>query len=566
MARDEHASQQVSKHTTRIGRVAPALAPDLSADGRSQSPACWSTIPVCSTATDPEDQQQIATAPVGYRRGDMSGGVLTPGDLALRPGRGVRSPWLRDALAAEGNPDPAPPPGRDTSCDVAIVGGGYTGLWTAYQLLRRAPDLSVVLVEQDVCGGGPSGRNGGFVNAWWDELDTLVELYGPERSLEAARALAESVDGIGAWCAEHGVDAHYRQAGMLVVSTTHAHDGRPGAAAGVAEALGAGEELVRLEPHEVQRVCRSPRFRNGALMRAGATLQPALLARGLRRVVLAQGTAIHEGTRLTRLRRARGGDPRLTVEGGGETREVRARHVVLALNAWAAGWRPFHRSVLAWGSYMVRSEPIPDRVPELGWTGGESIYTARFNVEYMHVTRDGRIAIGSGGGVPGYGGRIGPSFTDDVASARRAAAAFRHLFPMLADVRLTDAWGGPIDVSADHLPRFGSLPGGRVHFALGYSGNGVAPSHLAGRVLAALALESDEPVTRLAVVGPPPRRLPPEPFRLLGARVMRHAIMRRESMEMRGRHAPWLLRQLTALPRRLGYHLGPSAGPSWRQR
>jgi glycine/D-amino acid oxidase-like deaminating enzyme len=206
---------------------------------------------------------------------------------------------------------------------------------------------------------------------------------------------------------------------------------------------------------------------------------------------------------------------------------------------------------------MVRTEPIPDRIAELGWTGGQSIYTARFNVEYVHVTRDGRIAIGSGGGVPGYGGRIGPSFTDDLGSARRAVAAFRHLFPMLADVRLTDAWGGPIDVSPDHLPRFGSLPGGRVHYALGYSGNGVAPSHLAGRVLAALALESDEPVLRLPMVGPPSGRLPPEPFRYVGARLMRAAIVRREAAEVAGRRASWPLRQLTALPRRLGYHLGP---------
>jgi glycine/D-amino acid oxidase-like deaminating enzyme len=292
-------------------------------------------------------------------------------------------------------------------------------------------------------------------------------------------------------------------------------------------------------------------------MRDGATVQPALLARGLRRVLLGRGVSIHEGTRLTRLRATQGPLVRLTVESGSGTHEIRARQAIMAMNAWSAAWRPFHRSILAWGSYMVRTEPIPDRIEELGWTGGQSIYTARFNVEYFHVTRDGRIAIGSGGGVPGYGGRIGPSFTDDLGSARRAIAAFRNLFPMLADVRLTDAWGGPIDVSPDHLPRFGSLAGGRVHYAVGYSGNGVAPSHLAGRVLAALALESDEPVLRLRMVGPPSRRLPPEPFRYVGARLMRAAIVRRETAEVAGRRASWPLRQLTALPRRLGYHLGP---------
>jgi glycine/D-amino acid oxidase-like deaminating enzyme len=493
--------------------------------------------------------------------------VLTEADLALRPGRGQRSPWLREALAAEGDPAPLPAPSADVEADVAIVGGGYTGLWTAWHLLERNPTLRIVVVEQDICGGGPSGRNGGFVNAWWDELDTLVELYGEERGLEAARTVAESVPAIGDWCAAQGVDAHFRQAGMLVVSTTFMHDPRPEHAAHYAEGHGVSDELVPMSPEQVQAVCRSPRFRNGAFMPAGATVQPALLARGLRRVLTERGVVIHEGTRLTRMRSTRGPVVRLTAEAGGATHEVRAPHVVLALNAWAAGWRPFNRSILAWGSYMVRSEPIPDRIrDELGWTGGQSIYTARFNVEYLHVTRDGRIAIGSGGGVPGFGGRIGPSFTDDVGSARRAARAFRSLFPMFADVRLTDAWGGPIDVSPDHLPRFGSLPGGRVHYALGFSGNGVAPSHLAGRVLAALALESDEPITRLPMVGPPRQNLPPEPFRIVGARLIRAAIMRRESMELAGRPAPRILREFTALPRRLGYHLGPTSGPTWRIR
>jgi glycine/D-amino acid oxidase-like deaminating enzyme len=491
----------------------------------------------------------------------MTNALLTQQDLALRPGHGQRSPWLRDALAAEGDPPPLPSPSGAVTCDIAIVGGGYTGLWTALQLHERAPELRVVILEQDICGGGPSGRNGGFVNAWWDELDTLVELFGPERALEAARELSTSVHTIGAWCEANGINAHYRKAGMLVVSTSPLHDGRLSGSVEAAAQAGAAEEMVALSPAQVQARCRSPRFRNGALMRDGGTVQPALLARGLRNVALTRGVTIHEQTHVrSRLHRDAGGDLRMTVDTPAGTQEVRARQVVLAMNAWSAGWRPFHRSILAWGSYMVRSEPIgSDRLAELGWTGGESIYTARFNVEYFHVTRDGRIAIGSGGGVPGYDGRIGPSFTDDLGSARRAAAAFRFLFPQLADVRLTDAWGGPIDVSGDHLPRFGSLPGDRVHYALGFSGNGVAPSHLAGRVLAALALGTEEPITRLCLVGPPPRRLPPEPFRYIGARILRKAIVMRESREMQARRAPWWLRQLTALPRRLGYHLGPSA-------
>jgi Glycine/D-amino acid oxidases (deaminating) len=488
----------------------------------------------------------------------MDRSLLTRDDLALRPGRGERNPWLREALAAEGNPPPAPPPSGDLDCDVAIVGGGYTGLWTAYQLTERAPHLRVVILEQDICGGGPSGRNGGFVNAWWDELENLVDLYGEEAALEAARAVSASVREIGAWCRQHRVNAHYRRHGMLTVSTTPLHDRAMDGTLATAARLGVRKEYAARNSEQVRARCDSPHFRNGALMRDAATVQPALLARGLRRVVMARGVAIHEGSSVTRMRQD-GRLVRLLVDSDEGLDEVRAGHVVLAINAWAAGWQPFARSVLAWGSYMVRSEPIPERLAELGWTGGESIVDARASVHYLRVTRDGRIAIGAGGGRPGYDGQIGRIFTDDVGSARRAAFAFRWLFPQLADVRLTDAWGGPIDVSADHLPRFGSLRGGRIHFGFGYSGNGVAPSHLGGRILAALALESDEPITRLAVVGSPPRRLPPEPFRYLGARVLRAAMIAREDGEEAGRRAPWWLRELTAIPRRLGYHLGPGA-------
>ena len=136
--------------------------------------------------------------------------------------------------------------------------------------------------------------------------------------------------------------------------------------------------------------------------------------------------------------------------------EVRSGHVVLALNAWAAGWRPFRRSLVTWSSWMVRTEPIAELIGErLGWTGGESIVDARYTVHYCHVTSDGRIAFGAGGGLPGYDGRIGHTFVDDLSSGRRAAAGFRHMFPQLADIQLTDMWGGPIDVGADHLRRLG---------------------------------------------------------------------------------------------------------------
>jgi glycine/D-amino acid oxidase-like deaminating enzyme len=470
----------------------------------------------------------------------------------------IRNPWLRETLADEGNPPPLPGPTDDLEVDVAIVGGGYTGLWTALGLIERDPGLRVAVLEQDICGAGPSGRNGGFVNAWWDELSTLVDLFGDEGAFASAAAVAESVDGIGAWCERHGVDAHYLRAGMLLVSTTPAHDGRWASDVAAAARLGVPDAYRDLSAEEVAARCRSPRFRGGALMPAGATVHPARLVRGLRRVCQEQGVAIHEGTRVLGLRDRSGPLVRLRTESPSGRRDVRAGHVVLAINAWTAGWRPFRNRVLAWGSYMVRTEPAPDLIArKLGWTGGESIVDARFSVHYLHVTRDGRIAIGAGGGKPGLGGRIGAGFTDDLGSARRAADALRWLFPALDEVPITDSWGGPIDVSPDHVPQFGTLRGGRVHYGFGYSGNGVAPSHLGGRILAGLALGTDEPITRLPLIDRRVRRFPPEPFRFVGARILREAMIRREDAEEVGRSPNLLARALSRLPRRLGYHLGP---------
>jgi glycine/D-amino acid oxidase-like deaminating enzyme len=442
--------------------------------------------------------------------------------------------------------------------DFAVVGGGYTGLWSAWFLTEMAAGARIVLLEQDICGGGPSGRNGGFALGAWDDLPALAELYGEDGGLAVARAFAAAVDEIGAWCIEHGVDAEFRRSGYLQVSTAPEMDGMWAEALETCARLGVGGELVPLTAEQVRARCDSPRFREGVFMPAAATVQPALLARGLRRVLIERGVVIHEGTRVLRVEPGRGG-----VDGDGPVRlrtphgEVRAGQAILGLNAWAAGWPWFRSRVLPWSSYIVLSAPIPERLVELGWTGGESIVDARFTLHYLRTTSDGRIAFGAGAGRAGFDGRIGASFTHDVDAAGRAARGFRHLFPQLADVALEEAWGGPIDITDDHFPYFGTLPGGRVHFGHGYAGNGVSQARVGGRILAALALGQRDPYTELPLVGRRPRWFPPEPFRFIGARIFREAVLWKEEAEQEGRRAPWPVRWLARLPRRIGYHIGP---------
>lgn len=473
-------------------------------------------------------------------------------DVALPTPGGARSWWLREALAAESDAEPAPALAGELDADVAIIGGGYTGLWAAWFLTERAPGARIVLLEQDICGGGPSGRNGGFVHGWWEQIGYLSSQYGADAALAMAREADEAVDGIGAWCADNGVDAWFTKAGYLRVN---AFPGREPDWRGTVDqlrALGAGDQLVPMDAAAVQRACASPAFGEGLMMPTAASIQPARLARGLRRVLLDRGVRIYEGTRVRSLSSG-GGHLQLATDGG----RVFADQAVLAVNAWASGWPGFRSRVLAWGSYMVMTEPIPDRLAELGWTGGELLSDSRFTISYFRTTRDGRIAFGGGVGAAGYGGRIGKTFTHDGHAIQRVVTNFRHLLPRLRDVRFDDAWGGPIDITGHRFPEIGSSYAGRVHFAHGYAGNGVGPSRLAGRILAELVDgRGDSSVATLPFVGRRQPFLPPEPFRFVGARMIREALIREDDALDAGRRPGLLVRAIARLPRLLGYKLG----------
>jgi glycine/D-amino acid oxidase-like deaminating enzyme len=471
-----------------------------------------------------------------------------------------RAWWLREALAADPGAH-CPPLVGPATADVAIVGGGFTGLWTAWQLIERAPGIRVTIIDGDIVGGGASGRNGGFLTGWWDSLPALVRHFGDEAGLAAALECERAPAVVAAWCERHGVDAWIRPVGSLLAATSPAQDGAFDGSVETAKRLGHGDRFVAVDADGMRRLGGSPRLRAGYLVPGDANVQPARLARGLRRVLLERGVTIHEGTRLRRLRPGRPGGPgstpgpaTLETEGG----ELVADRVVLAINAWAAAWRRFGSRLVTWSSYIVLTEPVPDRLAAIGYTGGHAISDGRFTNHYWQATPDGRIAFGGGGGRAGYGGRLGDWVTHDLGSVRLAARGFRRLYPQLADVALEDAWGGPIDIAPDHLPVFGTLEPGNVHYGHGYSGTGVGPAHLGGRILAALALDRlDDPAARLPLVEHRPRRFPPEPFRFLGARVIREAIVAKEQRDDLGRRSPALLRALVRLPRTIGYDLGP---------
>jgi glycine/D-amino acid oxidase-like deaminating enzyme len=450
--------------------------------------------------------------------------------------------WLEEA----GEVDPTPSLEGSTNADVVVIGGGYTGMWTAWELLQRG--ANVVLLEAGVCGHGPSGRNGGFCESLWLSAAALRDRFGDAPARALLDASSDSVLRVGAFCRDEGVDAWFNHGGYMCVSTATAFDGVGRASVEAAAALGTPERVVELSPGDVQARCASPRFRGAVAVPDFATLQPARLALGLRRRLIEGGVRVFEHTPMKRFR----GSVEVETPAG----KVNAGAAVLAIGPAARSLRRLRSRLTVTSSHIVLTEPVPDVIEQLGWTGGECITDGRTLVHYFRTTRDGRILLGWGGGRLAYGGRVNGRVEVDADAAASAHEALVRLFPQLEGRRITNAWGGPIDVSPTHIPQIGSLPGAPVHFAFGYTGNGVGPTNLAGRTLASLAQGQPDELTALPIVDAGAGAwVPPEPLAWLGGSLVRRAMVRRELAEELGEKAGPVTRAVCAAPRALGMHL-----------
>jgi glycine/D-amino acid oxidase-like deaminating enzyme len=456
--------------------------------------------------------------------------------------------WLAEA----GEVKPAPVLVGEREADVLVVGGGFTGLWAAWHVKALEPEARVVLLEADRCGHGPSGRNGGFCNAMWFSLASMRRRWGDAPALAVARAAERSVAAIGAFCEEQDVDAWFHPTSYLHVSTATAHDGTWSAALEACRELGAPEALRPLSAEQVAGRCASPLFRGGAECPSSATLQPARLALGIRERLLASGVEIFESSPVRSFRE--GGDG---VEAGTEAGAVRAPRAVLAIGSAAKGRRgPLRGRLSVASSHIVLTEPVPDLLEEIGWTGGECISDGRALLDYFRTTPDGRIAFGWGGGRIAMGARLGGRSELDAAVVGATTEHLRAIFPGLAGRRLTHAWGGPIDASPTHLPVVMPLRHERAFAAAGYTGNGVGPSHMVGRTLASLALGRRDDAASLAFIDPSPPRVPPEPFHWIGGEAIRLGLMAKEEAELAGRRPGRIASAVARVPELIGFHIG----------
>jgi glycine/D-amino acid oxidase-like deaminating enzyme len=457
--------------------------------------------------------------------------------------------WIEEAGAVE----PTSPLAGEREADVLVVGGGYTGMWTAWYARALEPGARIVLLEaEEVCGRGPSGRNGGFCNAMWFSLASMRARWGAERALATARAAQAAVERIGRFCTEQGVEAWFRPAAYVQVSTAPAHDCRWLDAVEACREEGVPEMLRSLSREEIAERCNSPAFRAGAESPTSATVQPARLALGLREQLLAVGVEIFESSPVRSFREAGDG-----VEARTDGGSVRAARGVLAIGSAAKGRHgPLRGRLTVASSHIVLTEPVPDVLEELGWTNGECITDSRSLLHYFRTTKDDRIAFGWGGGRIAMGARTKGRAELDAAVIAAAADHLHGYFPALRGRRITHAWGGPIDASPTHLPAVSTLGQGNAFVAAGYTGNGVGPSNMVGRTLASLALSREDDHTHLPFVDAKTPRVPPEPLHWIGGEAIRLGILKKEQAELDGRRPSRTASVVARVPKLIGFHIG----------
>lgn len=437
----------------------------------------------------------------------------------------MRPFWLRQALETTSEL-PAAPLGQDLRVDICIVGGGYTGLWTAIRLRQQAPSLRVALIEADICGAGASGRNGGCVLGWASKYPTLRRLFGEEEALRLVVESERSAVEIGDFCREYSIDAEFRQDGTLFTATNQAQQV---AIAPLMEGLAEQRigSFAAMEMSEVQQRSGSARNGQGWFSPQAATVQPAKLVRGLRRVARELGVELFEQTPMQALEK---GCPARVITPGGR---IVADKVVLATNAWMARLFPeFRRTIAIVSSDMVITQPAPEAVAATGLTDGVSVLDSRTFVHYYRTTQDGRLMLGKGGNTFAFAGHVHRVF--DCPSRYRAQLSHSLIdfFPSLAEVPLEASWTGPSDRSVTGLPFFGCLSGhANIVYGFGYSGNGVGPTLMGAKLLSALVLGQDNAWSRSKLARGPLGQFPPEPVRYLGSLMVRNAIRRKERDE-----------------------------------
>ncbi len=420
---------------------------------------------------------------------------------------------------------PRPPIDGATDADVAILGAGLTGLWTAYYLLRRDPSLTVVIVEREIAGFGASGRNGAWCAPDLNiSMSRLARLHGEDAARRMQQATYDAVEEEGRACEEAGIDAGFHKGGEIIVA--RGPQGIPGLEESMREyeRFGFGERYRLLGTAELEGRIRIAGVTCALVSEDAAVVHPGRLTRGLARAVERMGARIAEGTAVTgfRPRDASGRATLITHRG-----DVRAPVVVLAGEAYLSELPQLHRQLLPLWSLIVLTEPVTDaQWAEIGWANREVVASTRLSIDYLSRTEDGRILFGGRGAPYRLGSPIRREYDRHAPTHEHLKGFVREWFPALRDVRFTHEWGGPLGMPRDWHPTMAFDPATGIATARGYIGHGVSTTNLAGRVLTDLVTGVQSPLTDLPLVNHRSPNWEIEPFRYLGVRYAQWAMGR----------------------------------------
>ncbi|WP_082574437.1 MULTISPECIES: NAD(P)/FAD-dependent oxidoreductase [unclassified Nocardioides] len=405
---------------------------------------------------------------------------------------------------------PRSPLDGDVEADVAIVGAGFTGLWTAHYLAEADPGLRIVVLEAETAGFGASGRNGGWCSALFPaSLPTLAGYAGRTAALAQHRAMRETVDEVVRAAAAESIEADVAQGGTIALARSRAQWSRAKAEVREARTWDRGEDDVRLLGRsEATAILRGSHTRGATYTPDCAVVHPARLVRGLATAVERRGVTIHEQTRVTAI------EPRLART---EQGVVRARTVLRATEGYTASLAGERRTLVPVYSLIIATEPLPPEVwAEIGLARRETFTDHRHLIIYGQRTADDRLVFGGRGAPYHLGSRIKPEYDRDEKVFARLYATLVDLFPVLAGTRVTHAWGGALGIPRDWCASVGLDQETGLGWAGGYVGDGVSTTNLAGRTLRDLVLGRDTELTRLPWVGHRSPGWEREPLRWLG--------------------------------------------------
>ena len=460
--------------------------------------------------------------------------------------KNYQSYWFAEALQSEGKLK-INKLENDIATDICIIGGGFTGLWTALKIKEKKPSINITIIEKDLCGSGASGRNGGCMIPQSTKFTAMKKIIGLKDAKKMAQATENAVYNIKDYCLQNNIDAKIRMGGVVYGATNNSHKG---AFENLVEDLKKNQinSWERLSKEKIQLLTGSKKMIDGYFSPVGGSLQPALLIRGLKKTAENKGIKIFEQSAVLSFKNKE----KIIVKT--KNGSVKCQKLIFAINAWTPTFLPFlSRSVVLVSSDMIISEPIKNKLEDLRLNNGLVILDSNLFTHYCRTTPDGRIMLGKGGNTFSFRNKVISSFDGPSTIEKYLKKSLTNFFPSLYNVEITKSWNGPSERTKTGFPFFGYHPkNSNVLYAFGYSGNGVLTCYVGGEILSSMALGEQNEWTESNFCKGPLELFPPEPIRWLGAMIIRNAVRRKEKFQEQEKRPWWIDNQLAKLATSVG--------------